>query len=176
MIELFKRNNSTDIELQNLKFNQNYLKSIVQEQLKQACRIIKLTEFFKSNKLDQLKDEYSLQLQNTQSNNSINEAEQSSDPVHHLMPQIFNHVHSKDRFGNTSLIYAIKNRNVFLIIYLMLVNKVKIHHSTVDQYLGGDNLLDIDRMVIWYAVQNSGVFSDNFIKWIEESNLLNMLV
>lgn len=70
------------------------------------------------------------------------------DPETVLMPQILTHINAKDKFGNTSLIYAIKNRNIFLIIYLMLVNKVKIHHSLIDQYLNGTNLLDTDRMVV----------------------------
>lgn len=58
----------------------------------------------------------------------------------------------------------------------MLVCKVKIPNYIVDEYLDGNTLLDLDRMVVYYSVYKTDIFDDVMIKWIEKSNLMNMLV
>jgi len=125
------------------------VKSIVTEQLKQACRCIKIIEQLKQNKLDQLKQEYLDLIKNNTGNSSgMMDEEDTKDPEAVVMPKVLEHLNSIDQFGNTPLNYAVKNRNIFLIIYLMLINKVKVSHVLVDLHLCDHSLCDMERMTI----------------------------
>lgn len=71
--------------------------------MKQACRVIKIIDFLKQSKLDELKEDHinNLKLQSANSNGS-NE-EDKKDPEQIILPQILSHMNQVDYFGNTSI-------------------------------------------------------------------------
>jgi len=61
-------------------------------------------------------------------------------------------------------------------MYMILVNKVKISHKLIDLISKKPEVLNIDRLVIWYTIYKSDLLGPELVSWLEQSNLINILV
>jgi len=93
-------------------------------------------------------------------------------PISHYVP-FFD---TADNFGVRPVQIALESLNIFVILYLLIVNKVKVPPQLVEHLSRHPCLLDVERVAVFMIVEEMDFFGPAVKQWVQSSNFMNIFV
>jgi len=82
----------------------------------------------------------------------------------------------EDNYGKKPIEIALEGMNIFVILYMLIVNKIKVSPTIVEKICKIPCILDVNRASIYYAIKKMNIFGSAIQKWIDSSNFMNIFV